>query len=140
MNKRILKIIITKQYCLQCLLVDSKNHQNIIQLKENQNEIIPSLSFDDSRIIISGQQEQSIHFIKDLFDKPNEYKKYNFIYLGKEYSVIAEVLFGIIIDAVKRKIEKEWIIELTARITSAVSSIIAGVLPAPTPNAGLPDE
>ena len=34
----------------------------------------------------------------------------------------------------------EWIIELTANVTSAVSSIIAGVLPAPTPNAGLPDE
>ena len=31
-------------------------------------------------------------------------------------------------------------IELTARTMSAVSSIIAGVLPAPTPSAGLPDE
>ena len=34
----------------------------------------------------------------------------------------------------------EWIIELTASITSAVLSIIAGVLPAPTPSAGFPDE
>ena len=31
-------------------------------------------------------------------------------------------------------------IELTAKVTSAVSSIIAGVLPAPTPRAGLPLE
>ena len=30
--------------------------------------------------------------------------------------------------------------ELTANTTSAVSSMIAGVLPAPTPTAGLPDE
>lgn len=34
----------------------------------------------------------------------------------------------------------EWMIELTARTTSAVSSIMAGVLPAPTPSAGFPDE
>ena len=31
-------------------------------------------------------------------------------------------------------------IELTAILTSAVSSIITGVLPAPTPSAGFPDE
>ena len=34
----------------------------------------------------------------------------------------------------------EWMIELTARVTSAVSSMTAGVLPAPTPRAGLPEE
>ena len=34
----------------------------------------------------------------------------------------------------------EWIIELTASRISAESSIIAGVLPAPTPTAGLPLE
>ena len=33
-----------------------------------------------------------------------------------------------------------WIIELTAKTMSADSSMIAGVLPAPTPNAGFPDE
>ena len=30
--------------------------------------------------------------------------------------------------------------ELTARMTSALSSMMAGVLPAPTPSAGLPEE
>ena len=34
----------------------------------------------------------------------------------------------------------EWIMEFTAKTMSAVSSIIAGVLPGPTPRAGLPDE
>ena len=34
----------------------------------------------------------------------------------------------------------EWMIEATARSRSAVSSTIAGVLPAPTPRAGLPEE
>ncbi len=34
----------------------------------------------------------------------------------------------------------EWMIEFTASVTSAVSSMIAGVLPAPTPIAGLPLE
>jgi hypothetical protein len=34
----------------------------------------------------------------------------------------------------------EWMIELTARRTSAVSSMMAGVLPGPTPRAGLPEE
>ncbi len=34
----------------------------------------------------------------------------------------------------------EWIIELTAKVISALSSMIAGVLPAPTPRAGLPLE
>ena len=34
----------------------------------------------------------------------------------------------------------EWMIELTASWMSALSSITAGVLPAPTPSAGLPLE
>ena len=33
----------------------------------------------------------------------------------------------------------EWMIELTAMRTSAVESMIAGVLPAPTPRAGVPE-
>src|SRR5699024_6921919 len=34
----------------------------------------------------------------------------------------------------------EWMMELTAILMSAVSSMITGVLPAPTPRAGLPEE
>ena len=34
----------------------------------------------------------------------------------------------------------EWMIELTASLTSAVESMMAGVLPGPTPRAGLPEE
>lgn len=34
----------------------------------------------------------------------------------------------------------EWMMELTASSTSAVSSMTTGVLPAPTPSAGLPEE
>ena len=34
----------------------------------------------------------------------------------------------------------EWMIELTASLISAVSSMMTGVLPAPTPSAGLPEE
>ena len=34
----------------------------------------------------------------------------------------------------------EWMTELTASRTSAVSSMMAGTLPAPTPSAGVPEE
>ena len=34
----------------------------------------------------------------------------------------------------------EWIIEFTASVTSAAESIMTGVLPAPTPSAGFPEE
>ena len=34
----------------------------------------------------------------------------------------------------------EWMMELTASRMSAVSSIMAGVFPAPTPSAGVPEE
>ena len=34
----------------------------------------------------------------------------------------------------------EWMMEFTASSTSALSSMMAGVLPAPTPRAGLPEE
>ena len=34
----------------------------------------------------------------------------------------------------------EWIMEFTAFLISAVSSIITGVFPALTPNAGFPEE
>ena len=34
----------------------------------------------------------------------------------------------------------EWMMEFTASRMSALSSMMAGVLPAPTPSAGLPEE
>ena len=42
-------------------------------------------------------------------------------------------------DVYKRQV-LEWMMELTASLMSAVSSMMTGVLPAPTPSAGLPEE
>ena len=40
----------------------------------------------------------------------------------------------------RKQQEQEWMMELTARRISALSSMITGVFPGPTPKAGFPEE
>ena len=88
-----------------------KNNDNIIQ---EQTEYLPiSISFDMNEIIIHQQKENSIDFINDFVNNPNEFKEYSISYQGKEYEVIAEVLLSLILHQYKNQIEKKYIIKNT---------------------------
>ena len=106
-NKIALKIQINEQYTIKCSYIDSKKKETPIQL---HNEIEQEGYLLSSSLI---DKKSSIEFTDDLFTNPQDFKLYNISLYGKEYSVIAEVLFALIINEFKEQIEKEFIIENT---------------------------
>ena len=103
-NQIILIIKINTTYEIQCIYIDSNNKTTTIQLQNsNQQEYPLSSALIDNK--------SSIEFAHDLFTKPQDFKLYNIELYGKEYSVIAEVLFALIISEFKQQIDKQFIIE-----------------------------
>ena len=84
-NQQTLKIQITDKYSIKCSYIDSNQKETPIQLHNK------------------SQQEEynlfsSIEFTQELFTNPQDFKLYNIELYGKEYGVIAEVLFALIIS------------------------------------------
>ena len=98
-----LKIIITKDYKL-LIQIDSKYTKEEINL---------CICFNSNFIEIGKENENSIHFIQEWLTNPEEYKIYSVQYQRKDYELLPEVFFAIIINEFKQKIEKEYIIENT---------------------------
>ena len=111
--KRILKIVVTTDYHLQVLLVELENKETVFKLIEDKEEIDPCISFNGNFITIGKENETSIDFMKEWIENPDEYKMYSVLFQGKEYSVLSEVLFALIINEYKQKIERENIIKCT---------------------------
>ena len=112
MERRI-KIIITKDYKLQVKLIDSENIETLVQLTENKQEeelYTPCISFNGNFISVCQNSDSAIHFMEDWLTKPVEFTLYSIKFQGKEYHLLAEVLFGIVMSEVKQKVEKEYII------------------------------
>ena len=139
-NKIQFKIVINKEYKIKCSYIDSQKNEIPIHLtnknKDKKEDYLPiSISFHDNKIILCEENTFNIHFINDLFDQPNDFKLYEINYQHKDYKVIAEVLFALIINEFKEQIEKEFIIEntivelpvqnrfLNSRIITALDSI-----------------
>ena len=113
-NKITLTIEITQQNTICCSYIDSQKKETVIYLQNQHQKYIPlTLSFCDNKIIIGEQHENGIEFMQDLLTNPQEFKTYQFTYQNKEYNVIAEVLFALIVNEFKHQIEKEFIIEET---------------------------
>ena len=91
-------IKINSEYKLNCSIVDKEGNERIIQ-----DDINPCLIFNLN----------TIDFIKQWIEKPEEFKTYTVEYQNKSYELLPEVLFAIIIYDYKKKIEKEYIIENT---------------------------
>ena len=115
-NKHIsFKIQITSHYLIQ-LTIENDQTKETIKLNNNQQQDDYSpitISFDMNEILINEQKEDSIQFMKDWIDNPQEFKQYKINYQNKEYSVISEVLFALFINEYKQKIEKDYIIDET---------------------------
>ena len=109
------KINITNEFKLQCSLIDSEDKEQFISLHNNQQqEYTPCISFHNNIISICEEnKENNIYFIEDFIQNPDTDQYYSIIFQNKQYSLIAEVLFSIIIDEFKQKIEKQFIIHET---------------------------
>ena len=51
--------------------------------------------------------------MKEWMKHPEEFKEYTINYQGKEYSLLPEVFFALIIDEFKKKVEKNFILSIT---------------------------
>ena len=87
-----------------------RDEENVILYKEDQEEYIPCISFIDNQIIICEETEDSINFIQELLDEPEDFKLYSIRYNNKEYQVIGEVLFALIVNEFKEIVEKDFIL------------------------------
>ena len=107
--KRTFKITIqniSNEYKLQCSIINNSNNENKEETKiKIQDKEEYSLQFT--------LDENNIDFMNDLINKPEEYKIYSIHYFKKEYLVVAEVLFALILDEIVQKVKKEYILEET---------------------------
>ena len=71
---------------------------------KNKQEYQLSSSLIDNR--------SSFEFGEELFINPHDFKLYDIELYGKEYSVIAEVLFALIINEFKEQIEKNLLLKI----------------------------
>ena len=111
-QKIVLTITFTQNNKLQISYTNTLKEEKIIQFDHNKQEEYPvTISFDNNKITVCEENENSIHFIDDLMQQPENYKMYNIEFQGKSYSVIAEVLFALIINSFAEEVEKEHDIE-----------------------------
>ena len=97
---------------LQITYTNTLKEEKLIQFDHNKQEEYPvTISFDNNKITVCEENENSIHFIDDLMQQPENYKMYDIEFQGKSYSVIAEVLFALIINSFAEEVEKEYDIE-----------------------------
>ena len=94
---------ISNEYKLQCSIIDNSNNEETkIKIQDKEEH---SLQFT-----LDGN---NIDFMNDLINKPEEYKLYSIHYFKKEYQVVAEVLFALILDEIVQKVKKEYILDKT---------------------------
>jgi hypothetical protein len=119
-------ISINQENKIKISILNDQNQEKIIKLNKHDPDYIPlSISFNMNEIIIGNEEiENSINFFTDLIHQPEEYKEYKITYQNKEYSVISEVLFALVIDQFKKRIEKEFIIDKTKLIIETENKLL----------------
>ena len=113
------KFFINQNYQLKCVIYDSRGVERVIRWKNNPSiDFYPiTIAFDMNEIFICQDTPNSIDFMKDWITNPNDFKLYTINYQNKQYSVIAEVLFAIIMYGFKNKAEKQYIIKSLKYVT-----------------------
>ena len=109
------KIIITKEFTLQCFTIDEEGKENFIQLnKENiKEEYKPTVLFEKNIISICQEDEKSIEFVKKWIDQPEDFTEHQIQFKNKDFQLLPEVLFAILISEFKNRIDKDFIINDT---------------------------
>ena len=109
---------------IKCIIEDDNGKQNNIKLSNQRNNYLPiTISFTMNQIIIGEENENTIYFMNDLLDHQEEFIYYTIEYQEKEYSLIGEVLFSIIINEFKKIIEKKYIISKTEIIVPSMNNL-----------------
>ena len=112
--QRILKITITNNLTIKCVLFDKHNKQTPIILHDNKEEYPLSISFERNKIkVCEDETHQTVKFIENFFNKPNYYTFYITTFQDKEYDLLVEILFALIFEKFKQHIPDDVIISQT---------------------------
>ena len=109
------KIVITNNYKLKCYSIDSEDKETFIQItNEERDEYTPIINFENSFISICQEgKEESFDFIQKWIENPEDFTEKKISFQNKEFQVLPEVLFALIISDFKKRIEKNNIINDT---------------------------
>ena len=102
------KIIISKEYKLKITILNEEGEETIIV-----EEVTPCIRFNTHTIDICEEGEGAISFMKNWIENPEEYSTYSIQYQNKQFNLLPEVLFAIIINEFKKKVERKIIIKAT---------------------------
>ena len=106
-------ITITDTYKLKCSIINDKEQEIFITLKNKQEEYIPCITFNNNTISLCQEEENRIEFMQQWIKNPEEFITYPVHFQNKDYSLLSEVLFSIIITEFKQIIERNYIINET---------------------------
>ena len=98
-----IKIKFTTDETITVSIVSDDKEIPIKLNEEDQEEHPCSILFENNKIFICQENTNSIKFIKDIINKPEEFKEYSILYQEKQYKVIGEVLLAIIINEFKKE-------------------------------------
>ena len=107
-KNKIFKIIITQEYKLKLSLIDQEEKETVLQ-----SDFTPLISFDNNHISFQQENQNAIDFMTKWIENPEEYSCYTIHFHNKQFDLLPEVLFALIINEYKKKIEREFIIENT---------------------------
>ena len=105
--KIIFKITITKNYKLTISIIQEGKEEII------QQEVSPCITFNTNTIDLFQENDRAIYFLQSWIEKPDDYRSYSIQFQNKSYELLPEVLFAIVIDEIKKKVEKEFIVDET---------------------------
>ena len=100
MTKIKIKIEITKENKLKITIIDQDKESIIL-------DTIPSITFNTNTIEVCKDteiNEKTIHFMKNWIDNPDDYSTYTVHFQKKEYQLLPEVMFSIIVNEFKKRI------------------------------------
>ena len=116
-NKITFQIQITKEYKLKCSIIEQQGKETYIKITEEDQtqEYYPTIQFNNNFISFckNDHNNETIHFIQKWFENPEDYSTYHIQFQNKNYELLPEALFALIINEFKNKIEKDFIIENT---------------------------
>ena len=87
-RKTIIKIILKNQFQLKIVLLHSNKQEEVVRLKDNKEEYNPCVTMQNNYIELFKETENTLYFIQDLIDKPEEYKLYSFVFQDKTMKLL----------------------------------------------------
>ena len=119
-------ILITPTYTLHCTISTPETTTPLKLTPDHPDDFHPTVDFTPNHIRIPPTPTStSLTFLQAFIEHPDDFTPYTVTYHGKTHSVLPEILFAIIINEYKTKIEKCHVIDATVVQTPSRDSFLA---------------